>query len=706
MGVAAWLQFAEVVQSHGGMPHRAGMVEDVARLGLTARERAELGSLIEGRDDPVAAIISRIMATAVERQGGSDRAEARVRALTDSLRAVGAEPPADAEAPPPPPPAQPPPFGFDVPPPAQPPPFGFDVPPPPPPPPPAPGEPPQAGAEPDGEDAEPPPVFRGGDGGESTQTAHPRIDLTRDGARTEVVVVDRPFTATIGLGARPSLGIVGAGPIRGGGDLDVVVLYDPTSLRPDGATTAKLSVTAAQPFPTVDLTFTALFVDSDPRPMRRLGVQYLRGGQVVGMAWRTFVAVDDDAAVAGAVVPRPREARLLDLTPLADEDPPDLVVAVCASDSHPHGWVWTAYAEDASLPLPDRPNMATLDDDTAAFALETRRAIQFSGGRLSDYLAIAGRAEKIGRAVPEGIADSIRTLASTPGRTTAPTVLLLTEEVFVPWELATIDGLKTPWGGSSPFLGAHVAISRWPLRETKPRPTPSAKVTVSSGAVVVADYTGVTGFSELEAALAEAEHVGSLLDPPMTRVPATLPTVIDLMRGRPAASLIHVALHGVFDLSGNNEGIVLVDDDGAGKRTKAFLTPIQLSVGELPPGSFVFLNCCQVGADKSVLGSYGGFASTLLEIGAAGVVAPLWNVDDDVAASIAEDFYTRTWKADPAARETPAEAIRRIRATYTEDAVRANTPGITATLVAFQVFGHPRLTFGSPAPGGPDPSHD
>ena len=37
-------------------------------------------------------------------------------------------------------------------------------------------------------------------------------------------------------------------------------------------------------------------------------------------------------------------------------------------------------------------------------------------------------------------------------------------------------------------------------------------------------------------------------------------------------------------------------------------------------GAFVFLNACQVGADERVLGSYGGFASTLLRIGAGGVV--------------------------------------------------------------------------------------
>ena len=39
----------------------------------------------------------------------------------------------------------------------------------------------------------------------------------------------------------------------------------------------------------------------------------------------------------------------------------------------------------------------------------------------------------------------------------------------------------------------------------------------------------------------------------------------------------------------------------------------------LDQGPFVFLNACQVGTDERVLGDYGGFASTLLRIGATGV---------------------------------------------------------------------------------------
>ena len=75
----------------------------------------------------------------------------------------------------------------------------------------------------------------------------------------------------------------------------------------------------------------------------------------------------------------------------------------------------------------------------------------------------------MGRAVPDGIQAVVREVVEDPSRTTAPSILLLTEEVTLPWELAVLDPpLDSAWGGIAPFLGAHAAISRWPLSEKRP----------------------------------------------------------------------------------------------------------------------------------------------------------------------------------------------------------------------------------------------
>lgn len=535
--------------------------------------------------------------------------------------------------------------------------------------------------------------------GEGELTAYPRLDLVSGTARPDVVVVDRPFTVTVGLGSRSSYGIVSTGPLTlpATGSIDVVIAYDPDSLRLDGPERHTLEVTAGQPYPTVDVTVTARHLEEAPRT-RRIGVHYLRGTQVVGVAWRRFVAVDEEVRVAQADAPPTAEPALLDLRPVLSEDAPDLVLAVVRADTGSDRWVWSAYAADPALPVSDAPDVATLDGEVVEFATATRRGIQFSTNAYADYLTLAGRAQRIGASVPPAVHEALAATLAAAGATgdRAPTVLLLTEELSIPWELATLSPpVETPWGGRSPFLGAHVAISRWPLTDRKPRPVPKTAVKVGAAAVVTADYTGVPGWGRLDAALAEAEEVQGLFDPPAVLVDPDLVQVIDLLRGTPPADLLHVALHGQFDQEGEQEGIVLLDRGADGTARPQFLTPVQIETGSLPAGPFVFLNACQVGSDERVLGAYGGFSSTLLRIGASGVVAPLWNIDDVIAAEVARELYAAALgPADGAGDDglvPVAEALRRVRARYTEEAVRADAPGVRATLVAFQVFGHPRL---------------
>ena len=537
-------------------------------------------------------------------------------------------------------------------------------------------------------------VFRGPDDA-ATRKAYARLDVAGT-ERPDVVVIDQPFEVTLGLQQRRDSGLVASSPLAlqvgETVELEVVLLHDPTSIEVTGSPRARLTVTDLQPYPSVTLTCTARYGE-ELAAERRLGLQLLRDGQVVAIAWRTIVAVDSADRVAGAVVPERRDVALLDLDPLLGDQPPDLVISICRADAGKGTFVWTAYAADPAVPVPDLPSATTLEDDVSEFATQIRRSIEFSGGATEDYFTLAGRAVQIGRSVPEGIQEAIRRVTAAPGRTTAPAVLLLTEELVVPWELACLDPrLSTPWGGSSPFLGAHVAVSRWPLDEHKPRPRPRPTVAIRTAAVLTADYTGVSGWKRLESAVAEAGEVAALFTPPAPTVAPELVTVMDLFNSRPEYDVLHVALHGKYDAQGNQEGIVLLKKSPAGGAVAQYLTPTMLEGGSLPHGPFVFLNACQVASDETVLGDYAGFASTLLRIGAAAVVAPLWNVRDDVAHAVARSFYAATLATGGATEPVPAaEAMRALRATYTEEGARAEDPQLHATLIAYQVFGHPRL---------------
>jgi hypothetical protein len=541
-------------------------------------------------------------------------------------------------------------------------------------------------------------VFRGSDGAR-TRKSYPRLDLAGT-KRPDVVVIDQPFEVTLGLQGRRDGGLVSTlaleleieKPI----ELEAVLLHDPTSIEVTGKPRAHLTVTDHDPYPSVTLTCMAKYGE-ELAPERRLGLQLLRGGQVVAIAWRTIMAVDSADRVEGAVVPDRRDVALLDLDPLLGDEPPDLVISICRADGAKDTFVWTAYAADPAVIVPDLPSATTLDERVSEFATQIRRSIEFSGGAAEDYFSLRGRAVQIGRSVPEGIQTAIRNVAAAAGRTTAPAVLLLTEELVVPWELACLDPeLSTAWGGSSPFLGAQVAISRWPLDEHKPQPRPRPTVEVRTAAVLTADYTGVSGWKRLESAVAEAAEVAALFTPPAPSMLPELVAVMDLFSSRPACDVLHVALHGKYDAQGNQEGIVLLRKNATGAVAQ-YLTPTMLEGGSLPHAPFVFLNACQVAADETVLGDYAGFASTLLRIGAAAVVAPLWNVRDDIAHAVARSFYAATLATGVATEPvSAAEAMRALRATYTEEGARTEDPQQHATLIAYQVFGHPRLKLARP----------
>jgi CHAT domain-containing protein len=159
-------------------------------------------------------------------------------------------------------------------------------------------------------------------------------------------------------------------------------------------------------------------------------------------------------------------------------------------------------------------------------------------------------------------------------------------------------------------------------------------------------------------------------------VAATEDALLDCLEGRPPADLLHFAIHGRWDTSGFDDGLLMVDGtsiDPAVIRGTAS--------GDARP-AFVFLNACQVGAGESMLGDYAGTAAAFLHRGAPGVIAPLWSIDDAVAKDVALRFYERVF-----AGERPAEVLReereRFRATDGDE--------VSATSLAFQFFGHPAM---------------
>ncbi len=172
---------------------------------------------------------------------------------------------------------------------------------------------------------------------------------------------------------------------------------------------------------------------------------------------------------------------------------------------------------------------------------------------------------------------------------------------------------------------------------------------------------------------AEAEAADLVTAHQATPIDATTADVLDLLRGKPMADVIHFAVHGAYDAEAAIDGLVLVDGSA--------LDPLVVRGTQLHGHPFVFLNACQVGAGHQLLGDHAGLAAAFLFAGAAGVIAPLWSIDDKIARDVAARFYQRAL-----AGEAPAEILRTERAAFVD-----SPDTISSTYLAYQFFGHPGL---------------
>jgi CHAT domain-containing protein len=156
-------------------------------------------------------------------------------------------------------------------------------------------------------------------------------------------------------------------------------------------------------------------------------------------------------------------------------------------------------------------------------------------------------------------------------------------------------------------------------------------------------------------------------------VDAVTQSVVDCLLGNPAGDVLHFSLHGKYDPGSPKQGLVLIDGE--------VIDALVVKGGSLADGPLVFLNACQVGTGQDTLGDYAGLAESFLFAGASAVVAPLWSIDDGVASALAERFYKRAFAGEPL-----AEIVRSERAAFGT----GDNPN-SATLMAFQFFGHPSM---------------
>ncbi|HVF06665.1 MAG TPA: CHAT domain-containing protein [Frankiaceae bacterium] len=502
-------------------------------------------------------------------------------------------------------------------------------------------------------------IVTGGGGADdsATFTAYGRL------AAPDVVPADEVFDVTLGLAAAPDEGRVATAmslPDPESGPYPVTVVLSALGCEIREGARHDLLVTAEDPYPEVTLHVTA------PTGEHSLVAMYAVGGVTVGMTQRSVRATATPAAATDSATPV--AASVAVTAPPPGYPVADLEIVVLDDPDGPAGGlVWHASSPHASV-TPVDGLRSSVGSTPREFATKLVRLVDGASAAVVEQ-RLKGIGREVAREIPEPVRDAVRQAAAAAGG--PPTVLLLTAEEYVPWELAVLEPPIDP--ALPPYLGVQAAVGRWVPKPNAPRPAlpPPAHVLVRSVTVVTADYDHPS-WTPLPGALAEGEALARRFS--ATSVQAASPAVWTELKRSPGADVLHFALHGKYDPTADEFGIVLAD--------ATFLTPYDVRGCDLPAAPFVFLNACQVGSGAEELGDSAGIPDAFLTAGAAAVIAPLWSVDDTIAGGIAERLYDEALGG-----ETVGEVVRRTRATFLADPA---TPNRTA--LAYQLFGHPCLT--------------
>jgi len=498
----------------------------------------------------------------------------------------------------------------------------------------------------------------------------------------DAVVAETSFDVIVGLAPQPDAHVIGEEMHRpdsshGAYTMTIQLIADGMRLADPAATwRVDLTVTAEAPYPAVTV---ALVPEGQDEPIRASSIRamYSVDGSPIGLAIRSVAIVRTPELIAAAPTPAPAPG--VDLALPAGHVAPDLTVRIERAGAGTGGrLLFQLLAADPSIDTPDAPLPVDIGDEPARDLQHITGEMQAVEGKLTQFAALRGIALTIADRMPIEFWAVLRHVAALhPGR--PPTILFLSAEPYVPWELALVDPPLDP--KVPPFLSAQATVGRWVLGQRRPPLPPPMTLTVNALAAVSGVYE-LPGWQRLLAAEGEAADLVAAHH--AAAVDANTAGVLGLLRGTPPADVIHFAVHGTSDSAPGADGLILIDG--------STLDPIVVLGTALHGHPFVFLNACQVAQGDQLLGDQAGLAAAFLSAGASAVVAPLWSIDDQLARQIAARFYDRALRGDP-----PAEIMRTERAAFMDDAAT-----VSSTYMAYQYFGHPGLRM--EVPDGPSPT--
>jgi len=521
--------------------------------------------------------------------------------------------------------------------------------------------------------------------------AYPRV------AAPDAVTAGQQFTVEVGFS---TTGASGAVPMtvatrRDRQDLPFVVSVMGHGLDFPEGVRREVAVPLAAP-EAARVTFVVVAQPVETDVVRVVEVSYECDGNVVSRAWREVHV----GAVAPPTLATPPLQGGTSLAPSPAVPAPHLTVEIRNRQGDAQ-LEWLLHTRYPDITLPTSRIMTDLGNDSAReFAMQLMNQLPAQAGSPFLRKTVTGIGLAVTGAMPPEFWDLF---AQVWGRAKAagdvPSLLIVTNEPYVPWELAWVgDDIvdpadlppEQPGERVGIPLGCLCRIGRWvpPITRTprggdRPATPPPTRASAASMAVVIGDYASDTNLRPLPEAIEEGKAIalayGGL---PLTATEEDFDRLLsnELERnGQPfAPTAVHVAAHGeVSPTMQQYTGIIL---SASQRRLDPFVVQGSSLTRETKP--FVFLNACQVGTAGSVLSDYGGMAGAFVAEGCSGYVAPLWNVNDLVARHFAEEFYAAVLTSG----SSVAESLRQLRSRYATEWDQQ-----TATPLAYVFYGHPEL---------------
>lgn len=250
----------------------------------------------------------------------------------------------------------------------------------------------------------------------------------------------------------------------------------------------------------------------------------------------------------------------------------------------------------------------------------------------------------------------------------ARTLLILSDEVWIPWELLRLRDPDDP--ASGPFLVEAFSVTRWLLGASLVLDLPLRRIAL----VAPLDAT-------LPSVPVEIERMRSLASPgrEVVEIPARSREVNGALASGQFDGL-HFAGHGYDWFGGRRRWSILLED---GEFDPAFLYGPAGRLRHAQP--MVFLNACHSGRGATSLTGMGGLASAFINAGAGAFIGSHWELKDTQASAFSEEVYRHLL-----AGMEIGEAVRTARL-----ALRERFPGGHGWLM-YTVFAHPLARCATP----------